>query len=484
MFKSIHRNQGRKMKNSSRLAIGCILATFNYEAFSADVLYRQANAYKTISSPMKVEKTSSSPTGHRAFSTKNSSGSITYNFELDSDSDFQIRGNILAKSSTQNAIGISVNSSPTEYLDLDINDDYKWRKIPKVFSGKKGIIVVKVFGADAYTRIAAIELVKMTPPPIVITPPTPEPIPDNGTPPVNNATDIIVKNATELISALERAAAGDVIRIKTGVYSGKFKIARSGTSSQPIHIIGEDNAILDAGSLSSGYGLEITGSNLIISGIHVRNAKKGIVLDGVQNSIMDNIKVYNTGEEGIHYRTHSSNNTLKNSEIYDIGLKNASYGEGVYIGSAESNWCTYTDCEIDRSNNNLILNNKIYRTTAEPMDIKEGTTGNIIQGNTMDGSKIQGANSADSFMDIKGNNVQILENTFMMLEKNSKVVAGLQTHARVAGWGNNATFKDNSITVDATGFGIEIDPKTSGSIVSCSNMSVGPKLGLSNITCK
>lgn len=478
------------MKKSSSIALSCTLMFLSYEAFAAEVLYRKANEYKSISSPMKVEKTTSSPTGYRAFSTKNSSGSVTYNLELDADSEFQIQGYILAKSSTQNAIGISVNGSAVEKIELDINSSYKWRKSPKVFSGKKGLIVIKLSGVDAYTRIAAIQIVKtespvvVVPPPIVVEPPPVEPTePETGTPPIS-PTDIIVKNASELTVALDRAAAGDVIRIKNGIYSGKFKILRSGTISQPIHIIGEGEAILDAGSMTSGYGLEINGSHLMISGLHVRNAKKGIVLDGVQNSLMENMKVYNTGEEGIHYRTHSSNNILRNSEIFDIGLKNASYGEGVYIGSAQSNWCTYTDCEIDKSNNNLILNNKIYRTTAEPMDIKEGTTGNIVQGNTMDGSKIQGVNSADSFMDIKGNEVQILGNTFMMMAPNSKVVAGLQTHARVAGWGNNTVFKDNSITVEASGYGIEIDPKTSGSTVSCSNVSVGPKLGLSNIACK
>lgn len=471
------------MKKPLSIALSCTLMFLSYEAFSAEVLYRKANEYKSISSPMKVEKATSSPTGYRAFSTKNSSGSVTYNLELDADSEFQIQGYILAKSSTQNAIGISVNGSAVDELELGISSSYKWRKSPKVFSGKKGLIVIKLSGVDAYTRIAAIQIVK-TESPIVVAPPPVEPTePETGTPPVS-PTDIIVKNVSELAVALDRAAAGDVIRVKNGLYPGKFKILRSGTVSQPIHIIGEGEAILDAGSMSSGYGLEINGSHLVISGLHVRNAKKGIILDGVQNSLMENMKVYNTGEEGIHYRTHSSNNILRNSEIFDIGLKNASYGEGVYIGSAQSNWCTYTDCEIDKSNNNLILNNKIYRTTAEAMDIKEGTTGNIVQGNTMDGSKIQGVNSADSHMDIKGNDVQILGNTFMMMAANTKVVAGLQTHARVAGWGNNTIFKNNTITVEASRYGIEIDPKTSGSTVSCSNVSVGPKLGLSNITCK
>lgn len=468
------------MKKS--MILSCALAVLSYEAFSAETLYRSANDYKKIQASMKLEKTSASPTGYRVFTTANNSGSVDYQLTLEADIDFQIEVSALAESMSKNSLGLSVNGSAIEKLELDVSSAYKMKKSNKIFSGKKGLINITISGQEAYTRLAAIQLIKIARPVVIPPPVVVVPEPDVDLP--ESVSDIKVKTASELSSALDKAVAGDVIRLADGTYSGKFKIQRSGTKASPIQIIGSGKAIIDAGSMSTGYGLEVTGSNLIISGLQVRNAKKGIVLDSVQNTILENLKVYNTGEEGVHYRTHSQNNIIRNSEVYDIGLKNASYGEGIYIGSAESNWCTYTNCEIDRSNNNLVLNNKIYRTTAEPMDIKEGTTGNIIQGNTMDGSKIAGANSADSFMDIKGNETQILDNTFMMMAPNSKVVAGLQTHARVAGWGNKTIFKGNKISVDAKGYGIEIDSKTSGSVVSCDNLSTGPKLGMTNIACK
>lgn len=462
-------------KSLSYLSFAAICLSF--DAFSAETLVRFASDYKSISSPMKYQRNSDSPTGERVYTTKSSSGSVTYNLELGEDSSFQLEAYVLANAKSRNAIGVSIDGAGVDIWDFELNSNYKIRKFPKIYSGKKGVVSVKLTGVDSYTRIAAIRIEKIATPPV-----EEPPLSEEETIP-ESPSDIIVKTSSELTSALSEALPGDVIRVRSGLYSGKFKAFKSGTTASPIYIIGESGSILDAGSMSSGYGLEIRGSNLFISRLEIRNAKKGIILDGVENSILENLKVYNTGEEGIHFRTHSSNNILRNSEIFDIGLKNASYGEGVYIGSSTSNWCTYTDCEIDKSDNNLILNNNIYRTTAEPMDIKEGTTGNIVKGNTMDGSKIQGANSADSFMDIKGNETMILDNTFMMLASNSKVVAGIQTHARVSGWGNDTVFLNNKVNADINGYAFEIDPKTSGSVVSCNNEEVGAALGLSNIAC-
>jgi hypothetical protein len=172
--------------------------------------------------------------------------------------------------------------------------------------------------------------------------------------------------------------------------------------------------------------------------------------------VIDGIKVDNIGEEGIHLRKYSSQNTIQNCEIINVGLKTPDYGEGVYIGSAKSNWATYTNGNPDLCDSNKILSNKIGpNITAECIDVKEGTTANIIRGNILDATGITGANSGDSWIDVKGNYTLIESNTG--LNPGGTIFKdGYQVHVAYTGWGNYNEFKNNSCTVNATGYGFNI----------------------------
>ena len=102
---------------------------------------------------------------------------------------------------------------------------------------------------------------------------------------------------------------------------------------------------------------------------------KGVVLDESSHTRLAGIEVHTTGQEGIHLRTFSVDNVVTGNIVHDTGQKNETYGEGLYVGSANSNWGTYSGGLPDRSDRNQLLGNTIYRTSAESMDIKEGTTG-------------------------------------------------------------------------------------------------------------
>jgi hypothetical protein len=155
---------------------------------------------------------------------------------------------------------------------------------------------------------------------------------------------INVNNASSLKDALLNARAGDEIVLANGTYSGRFVIPASanGTRVNRIILRGSRNAILDGGTLSTGYVLHMQGSYWDVVGFTIQNGKKGIMADGVNHSIIDGVKVHNIGEEAIHLRKFSSNNIVKNTEITDIGLLTPDYGEGIYIGTAKSNWASVT----------------------------------------------------------------------------------------------------------------------------------------------
>ena len=312
------------------------------------------------------------------------------------------------------------------------------------------------------------------------------------TAPVENVlpvTKIInVQTAAELKTALANAKAGDEIVMADGLYSGKFVIAAgvNGTAAKPIILRGSRNAVLDAGDINTGYVLYLQSNYWIIKGFTITNGLKGLMVDGSEYSVIDGIRVFNIGEEAIHLRKFSAHNTIQNTDISNTGLKTPDYGEGIYIGSAKNNWANYSNGNPDLCDSNLITKNKIGpNISAECIDVKEGTTGGIIRENNFDASGITGANSGDSWIDVKGN-YTLIENNIGTNPGSSIFKDGYQVHCAVAGWGNYNEFKNNHCTVNAAGYGFNIqlsgsNGTTTGNKVYTNNIVTGAASGAANI---
>jgi hypothetical protein len=304
----------------------------------------------------------------------------------------------------------------------------------------------------------------------------------------NKRNLIEVTNSDELKNVLLIAKPGDSIVLKDGIYMGKFTIAAtvSGTKKSPITISGSRNAILDAGSTETGFVMSFKANYWRIKGFTMRNGSKGLVIDGGNHNVIDGIFVTKIGEEAVHFRTFSSHNIIKNSEITYTGLKNPGYGEGVYIGTAVSNWPNISDGQPDKCDSNKVINNKIGPyIAAECVDIKEGTTGGIISGNTFDAQGITGANWGDSWIDVKGS-YYVIENNVGNNSQPSVLKDGFEVNCAVNGWGNYNVFKNNICNVNAGGFGFNIKLKSNkgeaiGNKVHTSNKVINAVKGVSNI---
>jgi hypothetical protein len=305
----------------------------------------------------------------------------------------------------------------------------------------------------------------------------------------NKVNTINVANAIELKQALKVAKPGDEIMLKDGLYQGNFVIAASssGTREKPIKLTGSRNAILDANTTQTGYVLYVQADFWIIKGITLQNGLKGLVTDEASFNIIDNIEVTQVGEEAIHFRKFSKHNIVKNSEVSYTGLKTPDYGEGIYIGTAYSNWSKISNGEPDKCDSNQVINNKIGPfVAAECIDIKEGTTGGIISGNSFESKGIVGANYADSWIDIKGN-YYVIENNIGNNSQPSVLLDGYQVNCALNGWGNYNKFKNNTSNVNSQGYGFKINLKSSkglaiGNIVYKSNIVNGAKSGVANIS--
>ncbi len=289
------------------------------------------------------------------------------------------------------------------------------------------------------------------------------------------AATMPVSSASELEDALASASPGDVIEMASGIYSGNFVATTSGTLDAPITLCGSADAVLDGGDPEDGYVFHLDGAQYWhLVGFTVSNGQKGVMADGTVGTTIESLTVFSIGDEAIHLRKFSTDNLVVANTISDTGLRKPKFGEGIYIGTAESNWCDISDCQPDNSDRNIIEGNTISGTTSESVDIKEGTSDGILRNNTFDGSAIV---EADSWVDVKGND--------WLIEANSGVnspLDGFQTHEILDGWGTGNVFRSNSAAVNGAGFGYSLTP-VRANVVECSNTASGFGEGVANVAC-
>lgn len=286
-----------------------------------------------------------------------------------------------------------------------------------------------------------------------------------------------VSNPDELRAALGQAQPGAVIHLRDGAYPGGFEIAKAGTMDQPITLCGGRAAVLDGGDTDGGYTLHLRNADhWRLSGFTIHGGQKGLMLDNTRGALIEGLLIHEVGDEALHLRAASSDNIVQGNTIRRTGLRKRKFGEGIYIGSAESNWCTHSNCGPDRSDRNLIQGNDIADTTAEAIDVKEGTSGGTLRGNTLSGAAMNGA---DSWVDVKGNDWIIADNVGTDAPED-----GFQTHEILDGWGERNTFRGNVATVNSPGYAIRITKKDRDNIVSCTNRATNAGSGLSNVPCQ
>lgn len=271
---------------------------------------------------------------------------------------------------------------------------------------------------------------------------------------VSNTNKVYVSTTQELISALENAKAGDEIILAEGTYEndewvGKwaaFYSSAEGTSENKIILRSENPynpAVLCGVSNENKMGLYITGDYWVIKDIKVSTAQKGIVLDNSNYSVISGCEVFDTGSEGIHLRDNSAYCRIQYCNVHDNGIVSPKYGEAIYIGSAESTTDYGYDCNYNTVDSCMLGPN----TAAEHIDIKEYTTGTIVENCIFDGTGMKGENYADSFVDIGGNDVIVRNNTGYRNE-NEIIADAFQLHLLVDGWGQNAQIYGNTVYLD------------------------------------
>ena len=382
-------------------------------------------------------------------------------------------------------VGVSVKfRMDGRYLGEDKAAPYSW---PIVLGAGNHKLDARWEGGAVESQFTVLAAVSSLPAPVVPAPVpaavAPDPVDPIPTTPVvgaatSGATLVHVSTSAQLIAALKSAAPGQMIALADGSYVGKFEATASGSQAAPITLIGSRAAVLSSGAVSSGYGLHITGSNWRVTGISVTNSSKGIVLDGSKHTTISSVDVGNVGAEAVHFRSNSSDSVIENSVVHDTGLRQPGYGEGIYIGSANSNWGSIMGSQLiaDRSDRVVVRNNRISNTSAEGIDVKEGTTGGSITGNVFSNAGYSGQNFADSWVDIKGNGYTVAANSGART-----LLDAFQVRSVLSGWGRGNTFTGNSVLGGVPGYEVWVQSVSLGNVVVCK--ASGATKGLSNIRC-
>ena len=268
--------------------------------------------------------------------------------------------------------------------------------------------------------------------------------------------EVLVTNTEELIAALADAQAGDEIILREGIYQNDewlgewaaFYAIASGTPEAPIIIRSEDPekpATISGVTQENKVALKIIGSCWEIRDLKVCEAAKGIFLQQSENSVISGCEVYNIGQEAIHIIDNSSYNLVENCYVHDAGTTTPKYGEGVYIGSAKNATDYGFECHYNTVRGCTFGPN----IAADHVDIKEYTIGNVVEECTFDGTGMKGENGGNSFVEVKGNNCIIRNNTGYR-NGCEEVLYAFDANVQLEGWGQNNKIYDNTLYMDTT----------------------------------
>ena len=283
----------------------------------------------------------------------------------------------------------------------------------------------------------------------------------------------------QLQSALGAARAGTVIRMNPGTYSVPWgmPIEARGTSSRPVWVCGPRSAVLTGAGVSKNGGFKVINSSYVrIAGMTVRGSQKGIQVINSDHVAVADTLVEHIGEEAVHLKSQTTDSVVVANTIRDTGLLTAQYGEGVYVGTAKGNWCAYNGCRADASDRNAIVSNSISKTTAEPIDLKEGASNGTVWGNTLDGGKMK---TGVTLISVQTNGWVVARNTGAHAKTD-----GIQVWQVYDVWGKNNTLYANRFTSSVPGYGVRLAYRDLGNVVGCDTAVPSGSHGISNKACQ
>ena len=253
--------------------------------------------------------------------------------------------------------------------------------------------------------------------------------------------EIEIDETQSLQEAIDAASAGDVIKVKKGVYTGSVTI------SKPLSIIGEEGAVIDGEGTESV--VQITTSDVNVEGLTIQYSGTGTIQSGIyvkegqKNSIKNNVI-----QDTLHgiYLEKGSNHNISNNEITSYGEHFSDRGNGIYLSGGTGHYL------------------KDNRMTA----VQDGIYGESATNITMSGNEVYQSRYGIHLMfaenvTLEGNHLE--NNITGMMFMDSKALATVHNvvlnHFHVRGFGiiiydsSDILLRENEIRLNSTGLSLE-----------------------------
>lgn len=177
-----------------------------------------------------------------------------------------------------------------------------------------------------------------------------------------------VAYVASLKSAMQGAQAGDIIYF-TGLHTGNMKTYAHGTAAAPIIVRGI-NATVQTSSQSTGYGVDVRHDYWRFDDFTINFAKKGFYCLNADHGVVTRVDITNIGQEAFKFRRYSNFWEVVSCSVDGTGQAANDYGEGFYVGDAQSNWESST--KPDTSGNIVFRDCYVVNVTNDAYDLKEG----------------------------------------------------------------------------------------------------------------
>lgn len=249
-----------------------------------------------------------------------------------------------------------------------------------------------------------------------------------------------VAYVSNLKTAMQNAVAGDILYF-TGTHTGNMKTSAHGTASAPIIVRGI-NATVQTASQSTGYGVDVRHDYWRFDDFTINYAMKGFYCLNADHGVATRIDITNIGQEAFKFRRYTNHWEVVACSVDGTGQTAGDYGEGFYVGDAQSNWESSTT--PDTSGHITFRDCHTLNTTNDGYDVKEGAHHVKFIGCTADFSGIEpvgGHARGDSGFYLRGDNLQLIGCLVHDLGNGSTAYNVANLSANGTDYGNAIEFK-------------------------------------------
>ncbi|MEX0650146.1 MAG: DUF1565 domain-containing protein [Candidatus Andersenbacteria bacterium] len=187
--------------------------------------------------------------------------------------------------------------------------------------------------------------------------------------------------------ALSKAKPSTRIEVQSGTYNEYIVSARSGSSSEPIILQAKGRVVLK-GNENNGRIMELRHDYYIVSGFEFTGKDILLWLQEADHNVIQNNYFHHADGECVRMKYHSNDNLFEKNRVEHCGREDfegdggGKNGEGVYIGTAPEQLSKNPTKETDKSDGNIVRNNTFATFGNECVDVKEGSSLNIIEFNS------------------------------------------------------------------------------------------------------